>query len=423
MDNTQPENSGQQCDACQRPEGRGPRKQSRMEERSTVARYYPSDTLSLEQLAYWIAFSRVIGIGPIRFKRLLDYFQDDAKVAWHASSSELVQAGVEQKIAESFQRQRAKIEPLYELERLHKLRVKVITLRDQDYPPLLRKIEYAPPVLYICGNLTQEDFTYSIGVVGTRRMSTYGHQVTEYFTRDLVHGAMTIISGLARGVDTVAHTTALNEGGRTIAVMASGLDILYPAQNKELAIRIAESGQGALLTPFPLGVKPDAGNFPARNHIISGLSLGILVTEAPDRSGALITANSALIQGREVYAVPANITAKGSEGVNKLIRDGAHPVTCVADILEHLDIHAIPTQSTTIQHELTALTVPSVRAPTSDEERAILALLSDAPLHIDEIIRRTELSSQTVSSLLTIMELDAMVRQVKTMCYIRTTDE
>ncbi|BCL82885.1 DNA polymerase [Ktedonobacteria bacterium brp13] len=402
------------------------KEQRRMEVYDAEARYYPSGTLALEQLAHWIAFSRVLGIGPVRFQRLLDYFQDDARAAWLAESKELAQAGLEQKIIERFQQQRIQIKPLYELERLYKLQVKVITWRDNTYPPLLRKIEYAPPVLYICGTLIPDDFIYSIGVVGTRKMSAYGRHVTETFTRDLVHGSMTIVSGLALGIDTVAHTTALNQGGRTIAVMASGLDVIYPTQNRALAARIAESGQGALLTPFPLGVNPEAGNFPARNHIISGLSLGILVVEAPNRSGSLITANSALTQGREVYAVPANITAKGSEGVNKLIRDGAHPVTCVADILEHLNIHAIPTQPVANPNKQPTLWAPPtapVRQPANDEERTICATLSDQPLHIDEIIRKAQLPAHAITSLLTIMELDGMVRQIKTMCYIRTVEE
>src|SRR5581483_6936261 len=310
-----------------------------------AARYYQSGTLSLDELQYWIAFSRVFGIGPVRFKKLLDFFEEDVAAAWQADSKALTEAGLDQKTIESFFKQRATITPEHELERLEKLRIHVITWKDDTYPPLLRKIEYAPPVLYVCGTLTEDDRRYTLGIVGTRKMSTYGRQVTEHFTQELVKGKVTIVSGLALGIDTVAHTTALDAGGRTIAVMASGLDIIYPPTNYNLARRIVESGQGALLTAFPLGVRPEAGNFPARNHIISGLSLGILVTEAPPRSGALITANSALSQGREVFAVPGGIFSPGGAGVNKLIQDGAHPVTNVSDILSSLNIYMIPQYS------------------------------------------------------------------------------
>src|SRR6266516_29353 len=260
------------------------------------APYYPSDALSLDELAYWIAFSRVLGIGPVRFKMLLDFFHEDVAAAWHARKLDLAASGLDQKTIESFLQQRTIIIPKQELERLERLHIQVITWKDSAYPPLLRKIEYAPSVLYMCGNLTDDDRHFSLGIVGTRKMSTYGRQVTERLTSDLAKGKLTIVSGLALGVDTIAHTTALDAGGRTIAVLASGLDIIYPPSNYNLARRIVESGQGALLTAFPLGVSPEAGNFPARNHLISGLSLGVLVTEAPPTSGALITANSALNQ-------------------------------------------------------------------------------------------------------------------------------
>jgi DNA processing protein len=395
------------------------KKQRQLEVRDAGARYYPSNTLSLEQLSHWIAFSRVIGIGPARFKRLLDFFHDDAIAAWKAKSVDLAMAGIEPKVIERFQQQRAKIDPSHELDRLQKLRVQVITWKDDAYPPLLRQIEYAPPVLYTCGTITSNDLISSIGIVGTRKMSNYGRKVTEHFSSELVRASMTIVSGLAIGVDTIAHTTALDTGGRTIAVLACGLDVLYPRTNIPLAKRIVESGQGALVTSFPLGVNPEAGNFPARNHIISGLSLGILVTEAAEKSGAIITANSALNQGREVYAVPANIFSAGSGGVNKLIRDGAHPVTDVADILDHLNIHVVPTATDTQAIPRSSLWQPEVREPANPEERMILATLSEEPRHIDEIIRTTGLTTNTVNANLTIMELDGIIKQVKNMCYIR----
>jgi DNA processing protein len=372
-----------------------------------TARYYPSDALTLDELQYWIAFSRVIGIGPVRFQLLLNFFHDDVAAAWKADHKTLLAAGIESRIAEKFIRQRALMNPAYELERLERLRVRIITWKDATYPPLLRKIDYAPPVLYICGSFTDDDRRYSMGIVGTRKMSTYGRQVTEHFAAELARGNMTIVSGLAQGVDTIAHTTALDVGGRTLAVLASGLDQIYPPGNNALARRIVESGQGALISAYPLGVRPEAGNFPARNHIISGLSLGILVTEAPEKSGALISANAALNQGREVFAIPGGIFSPGGAGVNKLIQDGAHPVTNVNDILASLNLHMIPQQS-----EFQAI------QPDTPEEQTLLNLLSHEACHIDELIRESSLPANEVSSTLIVMELKGMIKQVGGMQYV-----
>jgi DNA processing protein len=204
-------------------------------------------------------------------------------------------------------------------------------------------------------------------------------------------------------------TAALDSGGRTIAVLASGLDTIYPSSNYALARRIVESGQGALLSAFPLGVRPETGNFPARNHLISGLSLGVLVTEAPPRSGALITASSALDQGREVFAVPAGIFSPSSGGVNKLIQDGAHPVTDVNDIMESLNLYMLPQQ-----------VEAQILLPANEEECALLKLLSSDPQHIDELIRISNFPANLVSSTLTMMELKGLVRHLGGMQYALT---
>ncbi len=385
----------------------GKQKRKMMEVHDKTNHYYAGNALSLDRLMYWIAFSRVLGIGPVRFQMLLNFFQDDVAAAWHASSSALSAAGLDQRTITAFLQQRMRIEPAQELEKLEHLRIHIITWRDPEYPPLLRKIEYAPPVLYVCGTFTEDDRRYALGIVGTRKMTGYGRQVTEHFTHELVAGKITIVSGLALGVDTIAHTAALDGGGRTLAVMASGLDIIYPPSNYQLARRIVESGQGALITAFPLGVNPEAGNFPARNHIISGLSLGVLVTEAPPRSGALITATSALEQGREVFAVPSGIFSPGGAGVNKLIQDGAHPVTSVQDILSSLNLYMVP-------EKIEAQSI----LPESEEERTLLHLLSHEAIHIDDIIRGADLPAPTVTATLTMMELKGMVKQVGAMHYI-----
>src|SRR5713101_3087629 len=366
-----------------------------MEVFDSPSHYYPSDAMSLDELAYWIAFNRVSGIGPVSFKLLLDYFQDDLAAAWQADSKELAQAGLTQKAIENVIKLRSTSTPQQELEKLERLRIRVITWKDKSYPSLLREIDDAPPVLYTYGKLTEAD-QFALAVVGTRNSTTYGRQVTERIVTELAKGQVTVVSGLALGIDTIAHTAALDAGGRTIAVLASGLDIIYPPTNRGLARRIVESGQGALITEYPLGVQPDGGNFPARNRIISGLSLGVLVAEAPAKSGALITAGFALKQGRDVFGIPGSILSNKSSGVNKLIQDGAKPVMEVNDILEALHLFMIP------QHvEMQAV------LPDNDEESVLLKLISHEPCHVDELIRGSGLATTTVSSTLMMMEIIA----------------
>ncbi len=377
-----------------------------MEVFDSPSHYYPSDAMSLDELAYWIAFNRVSGIGPVSFKLLLDYFQDDLAAAWQADSKELAQAGLTQKAIENVIKLRSTSTPQQELEKLERLRIRVITWKDKSYPSLLREIDDAPPVLYTYGKLTEAD-QFALAVVGTRNSTTYGRQVTERIVTELVKGQVTIVSGLAVGIDTIAHTTALDGGGRTIAVLACGLDIVYPPTNRGLARRIVESGQGALITEYPLGIQPEGGNFPARNRIISGLSLGVLVAEAPPKSGALITASFALKQGREVFGIPGSILSSKSAGVNKLIQDGARPVMDVRDILEALNLFLIPQQV-----EMQAV------LPDNDEERKLLKLINHEPCHVDELIRESELPTTTVTSTLLMMELKGMIRQVGGMQYV-----
>ncbi len=377
-----------------------------MEVFDSPSHYYPSDAMSLDELAYWIAFNRVSGIGPVSFKSLLDYFQDDLAAAWQADSKELAQAGLTQKAIENVIKLRSTSTPQQELEKLERLRIRVITWKDKSYPSLLREIDDAPPVLYTYGKFTEAD-QFALAVVGTRNSTTYGRQVTERIVTELVKGQVTIVSGLAVGIDTIAHTTALDGGGRTIAVLACGLDIVYPPTNRGLARRIVESGQGALITEYPLGIQPEGGNFPARNRIISGLSLGVLVAEAPPKSGALITASFALKQGREVFGIPGSILSSKSAGVNKLIQDGARPVMDVRDILEALNLFLIPQQV-----EMQAV------LPDNDEERKLLKLINHEPCHVDELIRESELPTTTVTSTLLMMELKGMIRQVGGMQYV-----
>jgi DNA processing protein len=365
-----------------------------------------SSTLAPDELACWVALNRVSGIGPATFKALLDYFAGDARAAWQADRKTLAQAGLNARVIDNLVKLRATITPAREMEKLERQRVRVLTWRDAAYPPLLLEIADAPPVLYLYGKLSEAD-RFALAVVGTRNSSTYGKQVTERIVTELAQSQVTIVSGLALGIDTIAHTAALDAGGRTIAVVASGLDIIYPPANRTLAHRIVESGQGVILSEYPLGVQPEGGNFPARNRIISGLALGVLVIEAPPKSGALITVEHALKQGREVFAVPGSILSSRSAGTNKLIQDGARPVMNVKDIVEALNLFMIPQQI-----EMQAI------LPDNEEEQRLLALLSHEPRHIDDLIRESDLPAMTVSSTLTMMELKGMVKQASSMQFV-----
>ncbi len=261
-----------------------------------------------------------------------------------------------------------------------------------------------PPVLYLRGGLATED-GLAIAVVGTRLVSSYGRQVTEAIVPELARSGVTVVSGLARGVDSLAHRLALDSGGRTIAVLGCGVDVNYPAENARLASAIAE--RGAVISEYALGMPPDAANFPPRNRIISGLSLATLVVEAGETSGALITADFANEQGRDVMAVPGSLFSPRSRGTNALIQQGAKLVTCATDILEELNVAAVPQQL-----EIKQL------IPQDPVEAAICALLSAEPVHIDTIGRGTGLPIATVSSTLAVMELKGLVRQVGGMNYV-----
>ena len=357
----------------------------------------------MSDLKYWVGFNRNPGLGRARFSSLEGYF-GDLERAWKAGPAELKAAGLDSRTVETVVELRPRISPEVELERLERFGVKPITCKDPAFPTRLKEIYDTPPVLYIKGNITPED-EWSIAVVGTRRATIYGREVTDRLVADLVHNRITIISGLARGIDSIAHRTALDSGGRTIAVFGCGLDTIYPPENAKLAQEIME--RGALVTEYPLGTRPKAENFPRRNRIMSGMSLGVLVAEAGEGSGAIITANQALEQNREVFAVPGSILSPASRGTNRLIRDGAKLVSDVEDILEELNLSMIPKQM-----EMKEL------IPRDETESLILKYISSEPTHIDEVCRSSSLPIATVSSTLAMMELKGLVRQMGGMNYI-----
>ena len=274
----------------------------------------------------------------VRLRRLLDAF-GDARHAWEASAHELAAAGLQGRALSALLEARRQFDPERELRRLDQAGVQAVTIDDPTYPRRLREIYAAPPVLFVRGQLQPED-DLAVAVVGTRRATAYGKIVTEQLAGELASGGVTIVSGFARGIDTHAHRAALDAGGRTIAVFACGLDVIYPPENRDLAGRVAR--QGALVSEHALGTRPEATNFPARNRIVSGISRATLVVEAGERSGALITAQFALDQGRDVLAVPGPITAPSSAGANRLIQDGARLVASAADVRAELGLAEEP---------------------------------------------------------------------------------
>ncbi|MCC6606843.1 MAG: DNA-protecting protein DprA [Anaerolineae bacterium] len=358
----------------------------------------------MSDLKYWLGFNLVKGIGPAKVQALLDYFGSLAN-AWQANEFELYKIGFDKRAVANLLQARHELDLDAALAQAQQANVKLLTWDTPAYPNYLREIPNPPPLLYLKGDLLEQD-RWAVAVVGTRRLTSYGRLVTRDLVAGLVQNNITVVSGLARGIDAVAHKTAVELGGRTLAVLGSGLDAIYPADNRALAQEITQ-GHGAIISEYGLGIQPEAKNFPPRNRIISGLSLGVIIVEAGERSGALITTNFALEQNREVFAVPGNINSPASQGPNKLIQEGAKLVTRVEDVLEELNLHMVA-ERTAVQLVL----------PETAEEIALYTQLSAQPVHIDDLSRSTGLPSALVSSTLTLMELKGMVQQVGGMNYV-----
>ena len=362
-----------------------------------------------DELKYWLAFNRIPYVGRVRFQMLEARFGALGE-AWKAGLSELRDAGLDNRAANSIATHKLRIDPDAELEQVNKAGVHTFTWHDDEYPPRLKEIYDTPPVLYVRGSLAPDD-ERSIAIVGTRKPSAYGREAAYQLTHDIAKSGVTIVSGLARGIDSVAHKAALEAERRTIAVLGSGIDVIYPHEHSNLARQIVENG--ALVSEHPLGTKPSAQNFPRRNRIMSGMTLGTVVIEAGEKSGALLTAQHALEQNREVFAVPGNIFSPSSRGANRLIRDSAAKLVIdCKDVLEELNLsHVLP--SADEQIEMAAL------FPKDENEAAILGFVTYDPVHIDEVIRSSGIDISTVSSALAMMELKGLVRQVGGMNYIR----
>ena len=358
----------------------------------------------MSDIKYWLGFNLVKGIGPAKVRALQGYFGDLSR-AWHASELQLQKIGLDRRAIRSFITTREQLNLDVALAKVQQANIKLLTWDSPDYPDYLREIETSPPLIYMAGDFVELD-RWAVAVVGTRRLTQYGRQITQEIVTGLVNNGVTIVSGLARGIDSIAHKTALDLGGRTIAVLGSGLDCIYPAENRSLVKRIL-AGQGAVVSEYGLGVQPEAKNFPPRNRIISGLSLGVLVVEAGVRSGALITSKFALDQDRDIFAVPGYVNSPASAGPNRLIQQGAKLVTSADDILNELNLKLV------LEHTAVQLALPD-----SPDEAALIQHLSAQPKHVDQISRAAGMSSQLVSSTLTLMELKGSVRQVGGMNYV-----
>ena len=387
----------------------------------------------MSDLKYWIAFDKVRQLGTVRF-RLLEGFFGSLEDAWFAPVRHLRTAGLDKRAVQFVEEGRKTIHPDHELERLEKAGVSAFNWNHDGYPKLLKQIPDPPPVLYVKGKIEPED-RRSIALVGTRRATPYGREAAQALAADLARSAITVVSGLARGIDTVAHRAALDANGRTLAVMASGVDYIYPRENRRLSEEIVETG-GALISEHPLGVRPDPRQFPRRNRLMSGMTLGTLVVEAGKGSGAIWTVRHALEQDRDVFCIPGSIFSPVSYGPNQLIQEGAKLVMNFQDILQEMNLNTIynlPNQAVPapVRREPAAaaarvpeeqLTLKPAVPKLEGDEKALLDQISYEPVHIDQICRGAGLPAHVVSSTLTLMELNGLVKQVPGMQYVLTRE-
>lgn len=352
----------------------------------------------IKNIEYLLVLHSVYGLGPIRLKALLDYFQDP-KLAWDASKKDLLNIGIPENVIKNLSEAQKTLDIDEYLQNLKNQKINWITIYDESYPYLLKEIQNPPMLLYFKGDISTVDNTFA--VVGSRKMTSYGKFVTEKFTEELVAAGVVIVSGLAKGVDATAHRTTLKNHGKTFAVVGGGLNKIYPPENIRMSEEIVESG-GALISMFPPDESSLPGNFPARNRIISGLSKGVLVTEADIDSGSLITARFAVEQGRDVFVVPGPINSILSKGPMSLLKEGAMPVMETVEILEALGINSMKNAQLTMKNyeDLPA------------EEKLILEILQNEQKHLDEICRELGKSIPQVSSIILKMEISGLVKNL-----------
>ncbi len=361
-------------------------------------------------LYYWMALNRIAGVGQVSYARLLERYGTPEKV-FQADLEDLASIeGMRKNTALAIVRFKRAEKIDRELDELERERVGILTLHDPLYPLLLAKIHDPPPYLYYKGSPSTQD-DRSLALVGSRLGTDYGIRMTERLAWSLSKNGLTIVSGLARGIDAAAHRGALMAGGRTVAVLGSGLDVIYPPENEKIYDQIVE--RGLVCSEFPMGTLPERQNFPIRNRIISGMSLGVVIVEATQRSGSLITARLALDQGREVFAVPGSIESFRSSGTHRLIKQGAKLVEHAQDILEELHWEE-PFKPKEEEPQKTAGI-----AVLSQQEKQVWDFLSDEPLHVDEITRKSEIGISRILSLLLQMELKGLIKQMPGKFFVR----
>lgn len=368
------------------------------------------------ELPYWLALRRA-GLGSTNFALLLSRF-GTIEAAWNAHPDEVAAAGLDPQYLRAMSRARTTFDADRELQLLEKHSAQALTWLDEDFPATLRDIPQSPPVIFMRGNAGPQ-FEQAVAVVGTRHVTPYGRQATEHFCATLANSGVAIISGLARGVDAIAHRVALECGAPTVAVLAGGIDQVYPRENAGLADRIIENG--CLVSEYPVGIPARRDYFPRRNRILSGLARAVLVVEAGEGSGALHTANWAFEQGRDVFAIPGSIFSRQSQATNQLIRENtARLVASPEQLCEELNLISTGAQLPLTSGAATALKESATPAPPSVPVRVddpVLSHLSNGPRHVDEIVRDSGLPVAQVSSTLQLFELTGRVRQTAPMTY------
>ena len=376
----------------------------------------------LDARKYWLGLNMVPGVGAVTYRKLLNVFHDPEEVfSAHFSSFRSIPGLPEKTIANivQFDVERAVQQ---ECEAILSSGAHIVTWEDEDYPDALKNIFDPPPVLYVKGRrLHAHDVM--VAIVGSRKSSTYGRSVADQLARQFALKGVTVVSGMARGIDSAAHRGAMHAGGQTIAVLGCGVDVVYPPEHADLYQEIVQ--KGTLLSELPMTTKPDRRNFPARNRIISGLSLATIVVEAGEQSGALITADMALEQGRDVFAVPGNITSGSSKGTNHLIKQGAALIEHADDVLNAIsseirrELHQDTQPELPLQSAQPGLLSPSIPLALTPHEATIFNIVSTEPMHIDEVAMQAQLTSGIVSATLMMLEMKNLVRQLAGKMFVR----
>ena len=379
-------------------------------------------------LKYWIALKAVEGVGCVGFRTLLAAFGSPEAVFRASATTLQLLPGIGPKTSDDIRSFADWGKAEQEVRQAERLGVSIVTCQDPLYPRNLLNVYDYPPFLYVKGSLCPDEI--GVAIVGSRLASTYGKYVTEKLSRELALKGITVVSGLARGIDSAAHRGALAGKGRTIAVLGSGLDIVYPPENESLAADIV--AQGALVTEYPFGTPPNAPNFPARNRLISGIALGVVVVEAGEKSGSLITARIAAEQGRSVFAVPGAIESAGSRGTNRLIKQGAKLIENVEDILEEILPQAGLSPVTPERPSLfsapavvpdntktTPAPFPPAGGGLGEKETKLLSFITQEPVDVDTLIARSGLTAQEVQSGLLVLALGGVIRQMPGKIFLR----